>query len=169
MADENEHEETPSETDDVAQLKAALAKANKDAERHRLRNKELEPIAAKAQEAEDAKKDEVQRLTEQIATLTKERDSAVGKADRLEVAIAKSLDEDRAQRISTAVKRLTGTTREELEADADELLPMLFRDLSDDREPPAGKPREHLRGGGDPTESPEPDVREVVESIPRGI
>ena len=142
----------------------AERKARRDAEQ---KAKDLE---SRLQAIEDKDKSEVERLTEQVATLTKERDTALSKSDKLEVAISKALDEDRASRISTAVKRLTGTTREELEADADELLPLLFPTSEDgDRETPAGKPRETLRGGGDPTEDPEPDVRSIVESIPRGF
>lgn len=129
--------------------------------------KQAKDLAARLKAIEDKDKSEVERLTEQVATLTKERDSAVTKADRLEVAVLKSLDETQATRITSAAKRLTGSTREELEADADEFLTAFAP--SDDREPPAGKPREHLRGGGDPTEDPEVDVREVVESIPRGF
>lgn len=39
---------------------------------------------------------------------------------RLEVALAKGLPEDLAAKVLSAAKRLVGTTREELEADADE-------------------------------------------------
>mgnify|MGYP005609756503 CR=1 FL=1 len=59
--------------DDVEALKAALAKANDDAKRHRLRNKELEPFAAKVKELEDANKSELDKLRDEIAT----RDAAL--------------------------------------------------------------------------------------------
>jgi hypothetical protein len=171
MADEQDPPEGGDDkTFTQAELDRIIADRLKRAEKQYADYDELKAKASKLDEQEAANKSEVERLTEQVATLTQERDTAIGKADRLEVAISKSLDEDRASRISTAVKRLTGTTREELEADADELLPLLFPPgEGGERETPAGKPREDLRGGGDPTESPESDVRSVVDSIPRGF
>jgi hypothetical protein len=58
------------------QLRAALDEARRDAAKHRTRNKELEPLAKKAQELEDAQKSEAQRLTDQLAAAQKERDDA---------------------------------------------------------------------------------------------
>jgi hypothetical protein len=152
-----------------AELDRIIADRLKRAEKNYADYDELKAKAAKLDEQEAANKSEVERLTEQVAALSKERDAALSKADKLEVAISKALDEDRASRISTAVKRLTGTTREELEADADELLPLLFPSDGGSKEPPPGRPHEDLAGGGDPTDSPTPDVRSVVESIPRGV
>lgn len=71
MGDENE--DTSASTDDVEQLKAALAKANDDAKRHRLRNRELEPLAAKVKELEDAGKTELEKLRSDLA----ERDAQI--------------------------------------------------------------------------------------------
>lgn len=146
--------------------KDAGAKKALDAERQARKEaeKQAKDLADRLKAIEDKDKSEVERLTEQVATLTKERDDALGRFERLDVAVAKSLDEDRAQRISTAVKRLTGTTREELEADADELLPLLFPATNEEPKPtPPGKPREQLRpGGGDPETPVEPtDVKEL--------
>ena len=61
-----------------------------------------------------------------------------------------------------------GDTDEELEADADELLATFA--------PPEGeadtdlprRPRERLRPGARPEAEPEPSVKEIVASIPRG-
>ena len=138
-------------------------KARRDAEQ---KAKELEE---RLQAIEDKDKSEVERLTEQVSTLTRERDDAVHRADRLEVAVSKSLDEDRAKRITTAASRLHGTTREELEADADDFL-STFTAVEADRGAPEGKPVEHLKpGSGDPTVEPEPDIRAVVADIPRDL
>lgn len=119
--------------------------------------KELRPLAAKAKQADDAKKDEVQRLTEQLAAATAERDTTTVDRDRLKVAISKGLTLGQA-------KRLVGSTEDELAADADELLADLGAkpggDKSGERPAPAGKPREHLQsGGGDQPPPEETDVR----------
>lgn len=129
-------------------------KARRDAER------QAKDLADRLKAIEDQGKSEVERLTEQVAGLTKERDQAVTRADRYEVALEKGLDMVRA-------KRLTGTTREELEADADEL--QLWSPGGKADGPAPTKPTEDLRGGGDPETGPDPDVRAVVDSISRGF
>lgn len=132
-------------------------KARRDAE------KQAKDLADRLKAIEDKDKSEVERLTEQVTTLTKERDSAVHRADRLEVAVVKSLDEDRAKRITSAAKRLTGSTREELEADADEFLTAFAVPDADPKPAPPGKPREHMKpGNNEPDAEPEEsDVRKL--------
>lgn len=119
--------------------------------------KELRPLAAKAKEADEAKKDEVQRLTEQLAATTTDRDAATVDRDRLKVAISKGLT-------LTQAKRLVGSTEDELTADADELLSDLGAkptgEKAEERPAPPGRPREHLQsGGGDQAPPEETDVR----------
>jgi hypothetical protein len=82
---------------------------------------------------------------------------------RLEVAALKGLTPKQAQ-------RLVGSTVEELEADADELLSS-FTPTEPERKPgPGGQPRERLAGGGDPTEEPDDfDPRAVASRVPRGL
>lgn len=109
---------------------------------------------------QDKDKSESERLTEKVTQLEKDLTAATARADRFEVALDKGLDMTRA-------KRLTGTTREELEADADELI--TWTAGKDDKPAVPGKPTADLKGGGDPTEEPETDVRQVVDSIPRGF
>jgi hypothetical protein len=121
-------------------------KARRDAER------KAADLEKRLQAVEDKDKPEVERLTKQIAALEKDRDQAAQRADRLEVAVLRSLDEDKARRITSAAKRLNGATREELEADADEFLTTFAVPDPEPRPAPAGKPREALKPGtGDPT------------------
>jgi len=61
---------------------------------------------------------------------------------RLRVGVKHGLPE-------SLVKRLTGTTEEELLQDAEELMSMFGS-----KKPPTDQPRENLRGGGDPTQEP---------------
>ncbi len=134
-------------------------KARRDAER---RAREL---TDRLKAIEDKDKSEVERLTEQVTTLTNQRDAAMTRADRLEVAVTKSLDEGQALRITSAAKRLTGSTREELEADADEFLAAFA--APDPRPAPVGKPREAFKPGNNDPDAPaeETDVRKLGERM----
>jgi hypothetical protein len=128
-------------------------KARREAER------QLKEMGDQLKSMQDKDKSESERLTEKVAQLEKDLHRATAKADRFEVALEKGLDMTRA-------KRLTGETREELEADADELTAW---QTGEPKPAVPGKPTADLRGGGDPTQEPEADIRKVVDSIPRGI
>ena len=100
--------ETPTETpkqDIPAEVKKALQKANKEAETLRLRLKEFE----------DRDKTAEQKLQEERDSLKAERDALYLENLRREVADEKGLTPAQA-------RRLVGATREELEADADDVL-----------------------------------------------
>lgn len=144
-------ESTPTANDDAAKWKALARKHEKQAK----------DLADRLQGLEDKDKSDSERLTEKLAQLEKDLAAATSRADRYEVALEKGLDMVRA-------KRLTGSTRDELEADADELTTWQAGAPAGDK-PAPGKPTEALSGGGDPTQEPDPDVRQVVDSIPRGF
>lgn len=110
------------------------AKANSDA-------------AAKLKELEDAGKTEAERLQAKAEENEKKAAAAEARALRLEIAAAKGLTPAQA-------KRLVGTTKEELEADADELLSTFMpadtaggSDKDEEAETTTGRPREALKGG----------------------
>lgn len=146
-------DETPDPDAGAKKALEAERKARRDAE------KQLKEIQAQVKQLEDQDKSESERLTERLTEAEKRATAAEGRADRFEVALEKGLDMTRA-------KRLTGATREELEADADELHTW---QASTTEQPAPGKPTEALSGGGDPTEEAPVDVRQVVASIPRGF
>ncbi|HCA85765.1 MAG TPA: hypothetical protein DEQ61_09860 [Streptomyces sp.] len=77
-----EAEVTEEEPFDRARAEAKIKKANSEAENLRKRLKELQPLAAKAKQLEDAQKSEQERLTEQL-TAAEER---AAKAVRTAVA-----------------------------------------------------------------------------------
>ena len=77
-------------------------------------------------------------------------------AVRRDVAAAHGLSEAQA-------KRLVGSTRDELEADAAELLELLAPPPS--RQPIEAKPREQLHGGGDPTSAVEATPGAIADRI----
>lgn len=118
------------EDPEVERLKKALAKANKDSERNRKRLKEYE----------DAEKTEQQRLQERAETAERNATDLEIKLARADVAAEKGLTARQA-------RRLQGSTREELGADADELLAEFPAPKS--QAPPDLK--QGVRGGHAPT------------------
>jgi len=145
--------------DEAAKWKAMARKHEAEAKRNA-------EAAKKLAEIEDANKSDIERAA---ATTKAAEDRAVAaelRAMRLEVAASKGLTPAQA-------KRLVGTTVEELEADADELLDT-FKPAGDGEQSSKpqlpGKPQQQLRSGGDPTEEPtETDPAKLAAAIPRGF
>lgn len=130
-------------------------KARRDAE------KQTKDLLAKLKEFEDRDKSESEKLADKVAAAEKRADEAEARALRMEVATAKGLN-------AAQAKRLVGSTKEDLEADADEILEA-FPAKDGATPPPTRKPAADLKGGSDPTSSDDDvDIRKVVESIPRG-
>jgi hypothetical protein len=117
------------------------------------RDRENESAAEKAQREKD---EALQRAT-----------TAEGQALRLEVALDKAPDGMALGQVRKLAKRLTGTTKEEMEADADEL----FADFQpvptdDDPKPGSRRPREQLRPGAAPSAEPEEtDPRKLAAAV----
>ena len=138
----------------------AITSANKEAAGYRVKVKELEPLAAKAKELEEAGKTETQKLAEDRDTHKGRADTAEGEVLRLRVALRKGLTE-------TQAKRLVGTTEEELEADANELLES-FGGKQDQQPDVRRRPREALRPGAVPSAEPEEtDPAKLAALVPR--
>lgn len=130
---------------------AAERKARSDAE------KQLRDVQAQLKELNDKDKSEVEKLRDEVATLSKERDDHAAKVLRHEVAMTKGLT-------AAQAKRLVGTTQEELEADADEILEA-FPVKDGAKPPPSNKPTPDLKGGGDPTADDPVDGEALAEKI----
>jgi hypothetical protein len=138
---------------------------------------ELKAKAAKLDEAEASRKSDDQKLLERVEAAERkaaEADDRVGKAEanalRLSVAADKKLS-------PSLAKRLSGSTREELEADADELLESVKPEEGDkggggggnESRRTASRPREELKGGGAPQENNavETDPAKLAANVPR--
>jgi len=93
------------------------------------RAKDNADAARRLSEIEEASKTEAQKAADRLAAAEKAAAEASSSLARLEVALAKGLTPSQA-------KRLVGSTREELEADADELL----KDIGEAARPRAPKP-----------------------------
>lgn len=152
---------------------------NERLKRERAKYADYDDLKAKAEAADKAgekDKSEVAQLTSQMEKLNKDLADERRQRHIVEVAASKGLTPAHA-------KRLTGSTREEIEASADELLedfPIPAKadpdtepgkdDAGDTgKTPPATKPREQLKpGSGDPDDGVEvTDPRKLAEAIPR--
>lgn len=104
-SDEAQASESSKPTEVPPEMKRALSKANKEAEQLRL----------KLREFEERDKTEAQKLSDRAEAAEKRAADLETRSLRLEVASEQGLT-------SAQAKRLVGSTREELEADAVELL-----------------------------------------------
>lgn len=116
----------------------------------------LKEKAGKYEQLEDEKKTEAQRLAEDRDGHKSRAEKAEAELMRLQVGLDKGLTPAQA-------KRLTGSTKEELEADADELIAT----FGGSNKEPEGKPTPRLRGGGDPEEEPDEDLSKILDDVPR--
>ena len=142
--------------DDAKSAKAKLATVES----------ERDAALARINEAQNAGKSESEKLAGQLADLEKKLADSDQRALRAEVVAAKGLTPAQA-------KRLSGATREELEADADELLEAFPSASGGAGAPPSQQPRAtggsgHLAGGGDPTEGADEkvDPAKLADAIP---
>lgn len=144
---------------DLDRAKEKIHKANSEAANLRKRLKDLEPLAKKARELEEASKTTEQKLEERATGAETRATKAEAEAARLRVALRKGLSE-------TQAKRLVGESEEDLEKDADELLESFKGDGG--QEPPA-RPRERLRPGAAPAaDAADNDPAKLAEQVPRG-
>lgn len=147
---------TQAEIDKIVENRLAREREKQQAERE-----------AEKQRLEDEKKSEVEKLASQIQALQKQVEEQTARADkadldalRAKVAQAKSLP-------AGFASRLTGSTQEELEADADAILEVIGGSKEDDPEPKGfGRPREKLTpGAGGSGDDDEVDPDKLAEKI----
>lgn len=159
---QSEEQETGAKPDELGEAgKRALAAERKARAAAEKRARELED---KVKAAEDAEKTEVERLQGQVATMTKTAEAAQARAERFEVAAAKGLTLAQA-------RRLVGSTKDELEEDADAMRAELG--LNDDGKTEkeetgtqeTGRPREDLKPGASNAADETPDAAKLADSI----
>lgn len=175
-------DDTPPATGGTVDWKAeadrfkALARKHEDrAKANDAKVRDLEPLAKRAKDLEDAGKSDMERLTSESQGHLSRADKAEGELMRLRVALRKGLTE-------TQAKRLVGVTEDELESDADDLMasfkPAEPDKKDDDDEEPGRpdnsrrRPQERLRPGAVPdagTEPEETDPRKLAALVPRNL
>lgn len=154
---------------------AEAAKWKALARKHEAEAKKNKSAADRVVALEEADKTEAQKAKDSAAAAEARARAAEHRADRLEVAAAKGLS-------PSLAARLVGETREELEADADELLKVV-KPADGTGAPGASngtagtpgaadgraRPREDLRSGSAPDVGPEDnDPTKLAALIPRG-
>lgn len=150
-------QETNASTEEEFDKDRALAtiKKQRDVEKQlKAKIAELAPKAAKADELAEATKSEQEKAAEKAAAAERRATEAEKTALRIEVALDKAPEGMPVAQIRKLAKRLAGDTREELEADADEL----FADFAPDDDAakePKRRPQERLKPGAVPGAEPE--------------
>jgi chromosome segregation ATPase len=147
--------------DDIEKMQAALHKANEEAKKYRLDAKAKDDELAALKKDQDSSKSDMQKVQEQIAALTSRAEKAERDALVAQVAHAKKLP-------AFIASRMTGTTVDELEAEADEAIEALGLRTDDNppvKQPPSQKAKEKLRGGSNPEAEPEIDPLKLAAQI----
>ena len=158
--------ETTTEPDHKAEAEKWKALARK----HEGQAKANADAARKLKEIEDADKTEADRAKEAAAEAAQRAEKAEGAQLRLDVALDKAPEGMTIAQVRKLAKRLSGSNREELEADAAEL----FADFTpatgetEDDTSTRRTPRERLRSGAAPSSEPEEtDPRKLADLVPR--
>ena len=164
MSDSNSGQTAPDTGKDwQAEAEKWKALARKHEEQAKVNYEELQRLKA----ASDASKSEMDKLREQLAALEKRTAEAERKALLAEVAQAKGLTPAQA-------RRLQGNTREELEADADDLLAAFGAARKQDEGGSGddkatvgvfGRPKERLKPGAAPDAEPEPSPDDLADQV----
>lgn len=130
--------------------------------------KEAAEARAKAKQYEDANKTESERLQEALVTHQSRAEKAEAALKRREIAELRAPEHATVAQIKAVAKRLAGESDDDLEADADELFALLAPAPAPVPARTPSRPKEQLRGGGDPNEEPEEtDPRKLAAAIPR--
>jgi len=144
--------------DSLEGLREALAKEREARRRFEAEAKKNAGAAKRLADAEEADKSELQKANDAKALAEASAAKAEGRLLRLEIAAAKGLS-------LAMAGRLAGETKEEIEADADELLKELRPASKPDT---TGRPRESLRSGTAPDTQPEEtDPVKLAALVPR--
>src|SRR5690606_22671657 len=132
MADEPTVEETAAEPeptpDSAPSVPDRLPDDHPLAKSYQATKTQRAEAQSRVKEFEDATKTEQEKLSERLSELEKEKDSATSQLIRLQVALEHAPEGMPAKEVARWAKRLSGSTREELEADAAELFEGLKAD-----------------------------------------
>lgn len=151
--------------DDVEVLRREVEKVRREAAGYRTKLREAEPLAKRARDLEEAQKTEAQKLGDRAAAAEARADKAEAEMLRLTVGADKGLTPAQA-------RRLVGATREELEADADEMIADFAPADPATPKPEAPRPpKEQLRPGATSAveEPEESDPAKLAALVSRGF
>lgn len=162
--DESDTQARKKESDkDLGGLRDELAKWKSLARRH---ERQMKDATGRLKKYEDQNKSEAERLQEAAQESGKRAEKAEQALRRREIAEDRAPEHATLAQIKAVAKRLSGDDDEALEADADELFALLAPEPAKPRTPQ--RPKERLRGGGEPDEEPEEtDPRKLADAIRR--
>jgi hypothetical protein len=143
-----------------------LARARSDAARYR---QERNQLREEKTASERAKMDDKTRAESERDEWKTKFTSLEGTSLRLEVALAAAPDTMKPKDVARLAKRLTGTSREELEADAKELFEEFggMSTTSTGKAPVSGRPQSRLRAGANNDEDDADQGDVDIDKIPR--
>lgn len=146
---------------DLGRLQSELQKWRSLARKHERQAKD---VSGRLKKYEDQNKTEAERLQEAAQESRTRAERAELNLRRREIAEERAPEHATLAQIKAVAKRLSGDSDEDLEADADELFALLVPEPAKPRTP--SRPRERLRGGGEPDEEPEEqDPRKLADLI----
>lgn len=146
---------------DLTKLQEELQKWRSLARKHERQAKD---VSGRLKKYEDQNKTEAERLQEAAQESRTRAERAELNLRRREIAEERAPEHATLAQIKAVAKRLSGESDEDLEADADELFALLAPEPAKPRTP--SRPRERLRGGGEPDEEPEEqDPRKLADLI----
>jgi len=127
---------------------------------------EAEDLRRKLAKYESANKSELQRLIDERDTLKEQLGQVSSAAKRRDIAEEFAPEHALPKHIRLVSKYLSGKTDEELEASAEELYAQFAPAPEPVKARTPSRPKERLRGGGDPEEEPEEtDPRRLADLI----
>jgi hypothetical protein len=148
-ATETETPPEPKSARTAEDYEAELAKVRREAANYRTKLREVEPLAKKAQEAEEAKKGDVQRANERAQAAEDREKATLEGYTRLELAVQYSIPPDDIDLIGSG-------TRDEMDVRAQRIA-ALNAAASKAAPPPTNRPMEGLRPGATPEPAKPPD------------
>lgn len=159
VADTATEQETPDYKVEAEKWKALARKHEGQAKANATAAQELATI-------KEADKTEAQKAADKAAEAEQRASSAEMASLRIDVALDKAPDGMSIAQVRKLAKRLSGATREELEADADELFAEFEPARPDD---PKRRPKERLKTGATSVDEPdELDPSKLAARVPRG-
>jgi hypothetical protein len=126
----------------LEEVEAELAKTRREAANYRTKLREVEPLAKKAQEAEEAKKDDIQRANERAQAAEQREKETLEGYTRLELAVQYHIEPEDIDLIGSG-------TREEMDSRAQRIAAKNAA-ASKAAPPPTDRPVEGLRPGATP-------------------
>lgn len=122
-------------------------------EENARRRRENQELSGRLKAHEDANKTELEREQEARTSAEQRATAAESASLRLEVALDKAPEGMGIAQVRKLAKRLTGSTKEELEADAEELFADFVPNGDDGDQGSQRRPKERLRSGAAPSAS----------------